>query len=245
MGLTAPLVTGAGAPVTVVAHGLGGSPAETRPLVGAVPGTRVFPTARAGVPGEPYDYALLGADLLEVADAAGATQAVGVSLGAGALLSLLAGRPDRFARVVLLLPAALDQPRLPGRLGALADALDAGSAADVAACVREEVPADLREVPGVPAYLAARTAHLLASPGLAVAVRSLPAAVPVRDRALLGAVTADVLVVGQEGDPLHPAQTARDVAAALPSARLVVFDQPGAAIRERRRLRALVGEWLS
>jgi hypothetical protein len=57
-------------------------------------------------------------------------------------------------------------------------------------------------------------------------------------------VTASTLVVGQEGDPLHPAQVARELAAVLPHAELVVFDRPGAALREGRRLRALVGAWL-
>jgi pimeloyl-ACP methyl ester carboxylesterase len=250
VGLSAPLVTGSGEPVTVVAHGLGGSPAETRPLVGAVPGTRVFPSARghgATPIGDAFDYDVLGADLLAVADSCRATQAVGVSLGAGALLALLARRPDRFDRVVLLLPAALDRPRddeALGRLGALAAALDARDADAVRTCVLDEVPADLRAVPGVSQYVSARAAFLLDSPGVAVAVRALPSVTPVPDRALLGAVTADVLLLAQEGDPLHPAQVARDLAAVLPRAELVVFDRPGAAIRERRRLRSLVGAWL-
>jgi pimeloyl-ACP methyl ester carboxylesterase len=94
-------------------------------------------------------------------------------------------------------------------------------------------------------YLAARTAFLLASPGLPTALRGLPAASPVPDRALLGAVTAEVLLLAQDGDPLHPAQVARELAAVLPRSRLVVLDRPGAVVRERARLRALVREALS
>lgn len=65
------------------------------------------------------------------------------------------------------------------------------------------------------------------------------------DRSVLGGVAADVLVIGQEGDPVHPAAVARELAAALPRARLVIFDQPGAAFRERARLRALISDHLS
>lgn len=186
---------------------------------------------------------MLGRDLEQVADGCGATRALGVSMGAGALLSLLARAPTRFAKVVLVLPAALDRPRTDDavrRLGALADALDAGDAAEVERQVREEVPADLRALPGVEAYVRTRAAHLLASPGVAVAVRSLPDVTPVPDASRLAAVSAEVLLLAQEGDPLHPAQVARDLAAVLPKARLVVFDRPGMLLRERARLRALV-----
>ncbi len=148
---------------------------------------------------------------------------------------------------MLLLPAAVDRPRADAAVAsrvALADALDAGDADAVAAGVAEELPADLHDVPGVRQYLAARTAYLLGSPGFPVLVRALPAAVPVRDRSVLAAVTADVLLLAQEGDPLHPAQVARDLAAVLPRARLVVFDRPGAVVRERARLRSLVAEFL-
>jgi 3-oxoadipate enol-lactonase len=246
------LVTGSGAPVTLVAHGLGAGTAETRPLVGGVPGTRLFPVAagHGDVPAGagPYDYARLGRDLEQVADDRAATQALGVSMGAGALLALLARRPDRFARVVLLLPAALDRPRTDAavlRLRALAEALERADEPAVAAWVDGELPAELHDVPGVRPYLAARTAYLLASPGLPTALRGLPSASPVPDRSLLGAVTAEVLLLAQEDDPLHPAQVARDLAAVLPRARLVVLPGPGALVRERARVRDLVRAALS
>ena len=210
-------------------------------------GTKVLYDARghgqSALPAGTFDYDVLGRDLEAVADEHGATGALGVSMGAGALLSLLARRPDRFARVVLVLPAAIDWPRTDEavrRLWVLADALDAGDAAAVEQAVLDEVPADLREVPGVAAYVRARTAHLLASPGVAVAVRSLARVTPVPDRSALAAVTAEVLLLAQEGDLLHPAQVARELSAVLPRARLVVFDRPGMALRERARIRELV-----
>ena len=58
-------------------------------------------------------------------------------------------------------------------------------------------------------------------------------------------MTAQVLVLAQEDDALHPAQVARDLSALLPRARLVVFDRPGMLLRERTRLRELVPAALS
>jgi pimeloyl-ACP methyl ester carboxylesterase len=239
------LVTGAGTPVTVVAHGLGASLAETRPLLSGVPGTRVFLQARghgdAPAPEQP-GYAELAADLLAVADTHHATQAVGVSLGAGTLLRLLAAQPDRFARVVLFLPAALDAPRhdhAVRRVAALGAALSAGDREAVLSAVRAELPSDLSG-PAVEAYAASRTDFLLASPALPALLEALPEDPPVRSRTQLAAVTADVLVIAQQDDPLHPAQVARELAAVLPHARLVVFDRPGVLFRDRARLRELV-----
>ncbi len=246
------LVTGAGAPVTVAAHGLGASLAETRPLVGGVTGTRVLYEARghggSPLPPGPFDYRVLGEDLEQVADAHAATRALGVSMGAGALLSLLSRRPDRFDRVVLFLPAAIDRPRTDAavrRAASLAAALEAGEQAEVERLVVAELPEDLREQPAVLAYARTRAAHLLASPGVAVALRGLPDVAPVDDRSRLSAVSAEVLLLAQEGDPLHPAQVARDLSAVLPKARLVVFDRPGVVFRERSRLRAEVCGFLN
>jgi 3-oxoadipate enol-lactonase len=245
------LVTGAGSPVTVAAHGLGASIAETRPLLGGVAGTRVFYVARghggSPLPDGPFTYDALGRDLEAVADEHGATRALGVSMGAGALLSLLARRPDRFERVVLFLPTAVDRPRTDEavrRLSTLAASLDAGDPAAVSAAVLEELPADLREQPVARGYVRMRAAYLLASPGVGAALRGLPSVTPIADRSRLAAVTADVLLLAQEGDPLHPAQVARELAGVLPRARLVVFEQPGVVFRERARLRAEIAAFL-
>jgi 3-oxoadipate enol-lactonase len=245
------LVTGSGSPVAIAAHGLGASIAETRPLLSGVSGTRVFYAARghggSPLPDEPFDYRVLGRDLEQVAERHGATRALGVSMGAGALLSLLARRPDRFERVVLFLPAAVDAPRTDAavrRASSLARALDAGDPNEVERLVLAELPEDLRVLPAVAAYARSRTAHLLSSPGVAVALRELPAVTPVEDATRLAAVDAEVLLLACEGDPLHPAQVARELAGVLPRARLVVFDQPGVALRERARLRAEISAFL-
>jgi pimeloyl-ACP methyl ester carboxylesterase len=242
------LVTGTGDPVTVAAHGLGASVAETRPLLSGVEGRRVFYAARGhdGDVPAPFSYDDLGDDLLRVADEHGATRALGVSMGTGALWSLLARRPDRFERVVSFLPGALDRPRTDDavrRFDVLTAALDRGDLPAVQQFVADEIPPDLRDAAS--AYISSRARFLLESPGIAVGVRSLPAVTPVPDRSVLAAVSADVLVLAQEGDPLHPAQVARDLAAVLPKARLVVFDRPGVVFRERARLRSLIRDFLN
>ncbi|MGH3716985.1 MAG: alpha/beta fold hydrolase, partial [Micromonosporaceae bacterium] len=88
------LVTGSGDPVTVFAHGLAGGIPDTRPLGSGVPGTKVFLHMRGHGGSSPltpdWQYADLAGDVAAVADATGATQALGVSLGAGALCRLLA-----------------------------------------------------------------------------------------------------------------------------------------------------------
>jgi pimeloyl-ACP methyl ester carboxylesterase len=242
------VVTGSGDPVTVAAHGLGASIAETRPLLSGVAGTRVFYAGR-GHSGElpaPFTYADLGDDLLAVADEHGATRALGVSMGAGALLSVLARQPARFEKVVLFLPGALDKPRQDDavrRFAALVSSLEQQDLAGVREFVSAEIPADLRE--RAAAYIDTRARFMLDAPGIAVGVASLPPVTPVPDRSMLGGVASEVLVLAQEGDALHPAQVARDVAAALPKARLVVFAQPGAVLRERARLRGLITEFLN
>ena len=248
-GLRGPaLVTGTGDPVTVAAHGLGASVAETRPLLSGVHGRRVFYAARghSGETPEPFSYADLGDDLLAVADEHGATRALGVSMGAGALLSVMARNPMRFEKAVVFLPGALDQPRKDdavARFDALVRALEQRDLAGVRDFVAAEIPADLRE--RAAAYIDTRAQFLLDAPGIAVGVASLPPVTPVPDRSQLAGVGTEVLVLSQEGDALHPAQIGRDVAVALPKARLVVFDQPGAMLRERTRLRALITEFLN
>ncbi len=96
------LVTGIGPPhpVTVFAPGLGGDIESTRPLGSGVPGRKVFFDF-----GSSLAYPDLASDLAAVADHVAATRALGASLGAAALCTLLADRPDRFERLVFYLPA--------------------------------------------------------------------------------------------------------------------------------------------
>ncbi|MHB8339661.1 MAG: alpha/beta fold hydrolase [Mycobacteriales bacterium] len=242
---------GEGEPVTVFVHGLAGSVAETRPLASQLAGTRVLLHLRGHgasrpLPAEGWDYPLFAEDLLRVSDAVGATRAVGLSVGAGALLHLLTGVPERFHRVAFVLPAGLDQPRedaATARLALLGQAMTARDLPELTRLLMAEAPAVLRGERAVRA-LASRRAQLLAGmapPWPRGTVR------PIADLAVLGDVTVPALVVGQRGDPLHPARVARQLCAALPAARLLMLPAGGvfwtARDQVQRALAAHCGTW--
>jgi 3-oxoadipate enol-lactonase len=245
------LATGSGRPVTVFAHGLAGGIAETRPLGSGVHGRRIFFQFRghgrsASPPGR-WRYLDLARDLRAVADLYGATRALGVSLGAGALCRLLADNPNRFDRAVFFLPAVLDQPRLTRSSERLADllaALDSGDAAEVAEVVAQEAPAQLRNTPAVWAYLRQRIEQLMRD-GLAEGLTELPGQAAITDRTALGDVTAPALVIACRGDDVHPVDVAEQLAVALPNATLHVYDRPGVIWTERADLRERIAGFLN
>lgn len=96
------LSTGSGPPVTVFAHGMGSSIAQTRPFGSGVHGTRVYlhfwghgASVGPDPATHPWTYAALAGEVRAVADRTEATRALGVSMGAHALLSLVSATPDR------------------------------------------------------------------------------------------------------------------------------------------------------
>ncbi|MBC7375088.1 MAG: alpha/beta hydrolase [Frankiales bacterium] len=223
-------VLGDGGPVTVFAHGLGGTSGETRPLALKAPGTRVLLTFRghgaSAALTDGWDYDLLAADLLAVADHVGADACVGLSLGCGALLRILRDHPARFARLAMVMPAALDEARTDGatvRLEQLGAAIDRGDVEAVTALLMTEVPAALRERRAVPLLLARRAAELVQRPAPVPRTTDRPLA----DRAVLQRVLAPTLVMGQADDRLHPLELAREVAAALPHAEFLALPEGG------------------
>lgn len=238
-------VTGSGTPVTVFAHGLVGSVAETRPFGSGVRGTRVFFHFRGygGSPPPPPDWSYdhLAADLAQVADAASASQAVGVSLGAGAVLRLVADRPERFERLVLVLPASLDEPRpavvsrLVGHAAAAAETGDLPGLRDALLAMQ---PSAVRARPEVVAWAERRAREIAGAPA-ARAMRAFADQTPLADRRVLAACHAPTLVIGQEGDDAHPARVAEEVATTLPRGEVEVYAGGGllwdhrAAVRER------------
>ncbi|MDO3703883.1 alpha/beta hydrolase [Micromonospora sp. C28SCA-DRY-2] len=245
------LVTGAGDPVTVFAHGLGNGIATTRPFGSGVTGRKLFfqfrGHGRSDAPPGPWSYLDLARDLRAVADLGGATRAFGASLGAGALCRLLAESPERFDRLVFFLPAVLDRPRgeiAQARLTALLDAVESGDASAVAEVVSVELPPGVRNTPAGWAYLRQRLDQLLRD-GLAPGLASLPEQVPLRDAGVLAAVTAPALVIGCAGDDLHPVEVAEQLAAALPAATLHVYDRPGVLWTERADLRSRISTFLN
>lgn len=245
------LATGAGEPVTVFAHGLGQGIAQTRPLGSAVDGRKIFfqfrGHGRSAAPAGRWTYADLARDLRAVADLSGATRAVGVSLGAGALCRLLADHPTRFTHAVFFLPAVLDAPRPAAareRFAALLAAVTDGDAAAVAEALVQEVPAPARSTPAARAYLRQRIDQLMRD-GLAPALATLPDQAAVADLSRLHQASARALVLANAGDDLHPVAVAERLAAALPKATLHVYDEPGVLWTQRDDLRARVSAFLN
>jgi pimeloyl-ACP methyl ester carboxylesterase len=244
------LVTGVGDPVTVFAHGLAGDIASTRPLGSAVLGRRVFFHFRghggSDSPPGPWTFADLADDLRGVADRAGASRAVGVSMGAGALCRLVASSPERFDRIVLYLPAPLDGQRPPlavTRLERLLAALDSGEAAAVAEAVEHEMPPSVRNTPVGWSFLRQRVEQLMRD-GLAPALDTLWRAPALAESELAG-VRARALVIGCVDDPLHPVAVAERLAAILPGSELRVYDRPAVLWTRRRDLRDRISTFLN
>ena len=242
--------------MTVFAHGLGASIADTRPLGSAVAGGRVFfhfrGHGRSAAPPGRWTYTDLARDLRAVADLSGATRAVGASLGAGALSNLLAANPTRFERVVFFLPSSVDSVP-PGesravasrvRLGELLAAVEAGETATVAELIAQEIPTQLRYTSSVWDYLRQRLDRLMRD-GLAQSLAGLPEQVPVADPAALGAVAAPALVIGCRGDEMHPVSAAERLSTLLPRATLHVYDQPGIFWTHRADLRERISGFLN
>ncbi|MBO3740596.1 alpha/beta fold hydrolase [Actinoplanes sp. NEAU-H7] len=245
------LVTGAGDPVTVFAHGLAGDVSGTRPLGSAVAGRRVFfhfrGHGRSDVPPGPWSFGDLADDLRGVADLSGATRALGVSMGAAALCRLLAGAPDRFERVVLYLPAALDGSRPDAsvqRLSRLLASVESGEAAVIAEAVEQEMPSAVRNTPAGWSFLRQRVEQLQRD-GLAPEVESLWSAPPVADESLLRRFRGRALVIGCLGDEVHPVAWAERIAGLLPGAELEVYDRPAVLWNSRAELRERVSAFLN
>ena len=239
---------GEGGPVTVLAHGLGGTAAETRPLAARLRGTRVLVTFRghgdSAALDDGWHYDLLADDLLAVADATGADRAVGLSLGGGALLRVLCREPGRFRRLAFVMPAALDATRPDGatlRIRRLGDAIDREDVDAVTDLLLQEVPPAVRERRGVRPLLARRAAQLVVRPAPRPAYEDRP----LPDRDVLRSVPAPALVLAQAGDPLHTVEVARDLTAALPRAELVVLPEGGVFWTAARRAQEALADALT
>ncbi|HET9658465.1 MAG TPA: alpha/beta hydrolase [Kineosporiaceae bacterium] len=266
------LVTGSGEPVTMFVPGMTGSIAQTRPFGSGVGGSRVFlhlrghgatpvPAGADGAP-DPGGCPDLAAEVAAVAAATGATRALGVSLGAAALLRWLADRPDALDRVVLVLPAALPDGddradgdrRAAGAVGAssgatrarllaMADAVTAADVESLARLLRAHQPAAVRGRPDVALWARRRAAELAGTPLAPVLRRFAGLAPPVAPEEL-ARITCPVLVVAQEGDEVHPVAAARRYAESLPDARLEVLPAGAVLWTGRDRLRDLVAGFL-
>ncbi|WP_122263697.1 alpha/beta fold hydrolase [Ornithinimicrobium cerasi] len=247
------LRTGSGDPSTLLVHGLAGSISTTRPYATGVPGRRTFVHlrchGRSVTPPGGFGYADLAAEVWSVADHQDvrADRALGVSMGAGAIVNGLTRDPDRFERVVLVVPASLDRVRSDAAtqaLGTLAARLEAGDLEAVTDHLVAGQPESTRADPAVRTWARGQAEQLLAS-GVARALRVVPEQVPVPDRSLLARVTCPVLVLAQEGDPTHPVAVAEELAGLLPRATLRVSGPGGIMWADRSATRDVVGSFLA
>ena len=216
-------MTGSGEPVTVFAHGFAGDIAGTRPLGSGVTGRRVFfhfrGHGRSGAPPGPWTFGDLADDLRAVADRAGATRALGVSMGAGALSRLLADTPDRFERAVFYLPAPLDGVR-PQAAVSRVERLLAARPGEAARSPRRSSPSCRRRSAArrpAGSYLRQRVEQLRRDP-LAPQLSTLWREPAVPDEAALAAFAGEALVLGCRGDEVHPVAWAERLAGLLPRA---------------------------
>lgn len=241
-------VLGTGLPVSVFAHGLGGSATETRPLALRTPGTRVLLTFREHGSSERIEggwtYDDLADDLTQVADAFDATRAVGLSLGAGALLRLLTRSPNRFERLAFVLPAALDTTRddfATARLHRLGAAIREGNQGGVVRLLMNDVPEQVRSRSGVRILVDRRAREML--------TRTPPyprgTEAPLAELTQLQRVSAPALVVAQRDDPLHPSAVARLLSDALPNATLLDLQPGGVFWTETRRVQDALADHLA
>jgi len=223
-------IDGSGDPVTVFAHGLTNSCQELAAFTPFLDGTKVRfdfrGHGRSSVPDAgSYRFVDFARDLDAVASEFGATRAVGTSLGAGAITNLVARRPDRFERLVFLLPAALDVP--------LGDHEDFDRTAQLLESLPtdEAIEAILSSSGRAAAYERApwlREFDLLLwqdmNPvGVARAIREVVRDVAVTDRDLLRAVHAPTMIICRDGDSIHPAELGRVLAHLMPNTELIVL----------------------
>jgi pimeloyl-ACP methyl ester carboxylesterase len=245
-------VVGDGEPVTVVSHGLSGSRADLAILAPFLPGTKVLFDFRGHgdsdrPPAGAYTMDDFAADVDAVATAYGATAAAGASLGSGAMARLLTRHPDRFERLIFLFPARLEHlSEARAKLIRLADLLETRPLDEVAELVIEEESA-AGNFDAFPSTRDLRRAAILRmnADGVPNAIRGCIDDPPLRDEGRIREVVAPSLVIGQEGDPIHRADVARELAGLLPNADLVVFPDPFALVRDIPALVARAGALLS
>ena len=223
-------VDGEGEPVTLLAHGLTNSCRELAQLTPLVPGTKVRFCFRghghSSSPQRGYRFVDFARDVEAVADAYRAEVAFGTSLGAGAIANLVARKPDRFRKLVFLLPAGLDVPfQYQDRMLRTA-ALVEGKA------LEDAVEAVLSDPQRVATYLEypwlrdfdRNMLQDLNTVGVPRAIREVIDDRPLTDREDMRKVTAPTLVICREGDVIHPAVVGRILADIMPNAELMMFE---------------------
>jgi 3-oxoadipate enol-lactonase len=237
---------GEGAPVTLLVHGIAGSRDDSLGMAAALPGTRVLLSlpGHDDAPDQPldgWDWELYADVIRDAIVETGATVAVGVSAGAGALLHLVERQPGLLERVVVMLPAVTDTPRgdhATERLAAWGPLIENGEVEELAARLVADLPPVVAEQRAANIW-ALRRARLLCSRRATWPRVGLGA--PVGD---LTALRTDLLVIAQEDDDLHPLPVALNLAAMVPHARLAVLPPAGVFWTARDRVSELLTDHL-
>ncbi|HEX6230180.1 MAG TPA: alpha/beta fold hydrolase [Actinomycetota bacterium] len=244
-------VDGDGGPVTVLAHGLTNNRNELAAFTPLVPGTKVRfdfrGHGRSSAPAAGFRFDDFARDVDAVASAFGATVAVGTSLGAGALGNLVCRVPDRFERMVWLLPAGLDLPfPLKDRYHALAGDLEGKTAEEALAAVLND-PHRVAQYLETPWRLEIdRVMWQHSDPdGLARAIHGVVEDWPIPDRDRLREVRIPTLIVSIEVDEIHPAELGRILADLMPRAELVVYESQAALFERLPALVARVSSFIA
>ena len=222
-------VDGEGPPVSVLAHGLMNSCRELAALTPLVPGTKVRFCFRghghSSSPERGYRFADFARDVSAVADAYMATIAFGTSLGAGAIGHLLTMEPDRFDKLVFLLPAGLDQPFQYKQKMLHTAALMDGKP------IEEAIEAITTDPGRAMSYLDypwlrefdRQMLQELNTVGVPRAIREVIEDWPIQDREQMRRVTAPTLLICREGDEIHSVEVGRILAEIMPNAELMLF----------------------
>jgi pimeloyl-ACP methyl ester carboxylesterase len=244
-------VDGTGAPVTVIAHGLTNNRNELAAFTPLLPGTKVrFDFRGHGKTVTAADASFrfedFARDLDAVADAYGATAAIGTSLGAGALGNLVCHDPERFERMVWLLPAGLDVPfPLRGRYHELAGGLEGKTPAQALETIMNSPDKMALQIETPWRWEIERVLWEHDDfEALARAVHGVVEDWPIPDRELLRGIDIPTLIVGMDGDEIHPVELARLLAELLPGAELVTVDGPDDLLRRIPELVARVSSFL-
>jgi len=245
-------VLGEGEPVILLAHGLTGNRNELAIFAPFLPGTKILMDFRGhGESGRPpagaYTFEHLAWDLEAVADAHGATVVAGGSMGAAATLRVLESKPDRFTKLIILLPARLEVgDETYVRLSRMADLLEKHGPERTAEIVlaEEEAAGAFEQFPASRDY---RRAAILAmnSDGVPHAIRGVIHDQAMRDPERIRLVTAPTLIIAQEGDSFHSTDVARELEAAMRNAELVFLPDQHALLREIPALMMMVHNLLA
>jgi pimeloyl-ACP methyl ester carboxylesterase len=175
--------------------------------------------------GEGYDYGALVADAIAVLDAGGVERAAlaGHSMGAATAVALALRHPDRVSALVLVTPAHRGRPSADlDRWDRLADGLERGGPEGFLAAYGTVVPE--RWASTERTMILQRLARHLHPGAVAAALREVPRSTAFAGLDALAGVRAPTLVVGSRDqiDPGHPLEIAREYAARIPGARLLV-----------------------